>query len=330
MRYAAADLRQAAVDHQALLLKWFSILDADGQRLHGQTKSHDPKEIEDSGVGQTELMRRTVVYQFTYPLAARPKFLTFLQKMGGDDSVLPAVMDLHILKDDSIADKPAQILYGRPHTTQLDWDQPASAKRLTMKELRAQREQQKRDRLGLASYTGLYSFIYITPFEVRHELLIPLITLEQWLPIPRKDKDFLEVQEQQQAKGKIEEFLLAKSKIVINGQAVPGHLSRLNVFGLDINDFALNAAPRRIHIAQARVGVILTYPADKIPSGVEVTWSAFSEHAPFVHSVVLVGQEKPTTHDFQSLDETFRWNGQLSLPQAKEVPAPQLTKRWMS
>ncbi len=57
-----------------------------------------------------------------------------------------------------------------------------------MQELRAQREKQKRDRLGIASYSGLYSFLYITRFEVRHELLIPLLSLEQWLPIDRQTK----------------------------------------------------------------------------------------------------------------------------------------------
>ncbi len=75
-----------------------------------------------------------------------------------------------------------------------------------MSELRARREQQKRDRLGIASYTGLYSFLYITRFEVRHELLVPLVTLEQWLPIPRRDKDFLDVDEQQQVRARVDEF----------------------------------------------------------------------------------------------------------------------------
>ncbi len=126
--------------------------------------------------------------------------------MGGDTSVLPAVMDLHVLKDGSVGDKPSQILYGRPHTTEFNWDQKPAGKRLSMSELRAQREQQKRDRLGIASYTGLYSFLYITRFEVRHELLIPLVTLEQWLPIKRQDQDFLTVDEQQQARGSIESF----------------------------------------------------------------------------------------------------------------------------
>lgn len=323
MKYSAEDLRRAATAHRDLLLQWFTILDGEGQRLKGEVKSQDAKEIEDAGVGQTELMRRTVRYQFTYPLASAPKFLTFQQKMGGDTSVLPAVMDLHVLKDGSVGDKPSQILYGRPHTTEFNWDQQPTGKRLSMSELRAQREQQKRDRLGIASYTGLYSFLYLTRFEVRHELLIPLVTLEQWVPIHRQDKEFLTVDEQQKTRQSLEEFFKSKCQVTINGQPVEAQLSRLNFFGLDINDFALNTAPRRVNVAQARVGVILTFPARQAPQSVDVKWSAYSEHAPYVHSVIMVGNEKPAEHDFQSLDETYHWSGQLSAPSVSPVPAPQ-------
>ncbi len=322
MQYSAEDLRRAAKAHPELLLRWFTILDADGQRLKGELKAQDATEIADQGVGQTELMRRTVRYQFVYPLAAPPRFLTFMQKMGGETSVLPAVMDLHILKEGTIGDKPAQILFGRPHTTEFDWKQVASGKRLSMSELRARREQQKRDRLGIASYTGLYSFLYITRFEVRHELLVPLVTLEQWLPIPRRDKDFLDVDEQQQVRARVDEFFKEKSSVVINGQPVTAQLSRMNVFTLDINDFALNAPPRRVNVAQARIGVILTFPAQEVPHAVEVKWSTFNDYAPYLHSVVLAGTDKPIEHDFQSLDETFVWRGDLKVPVADPVVAP--------
>lgn len=191
-----------------------------------------------------------------------------------------------------------------------------------MSELRAQREQQKRDRLGIASYTGLYSFLYITRFEVRHELLVPLVTMEQWLPIQRQDPNFLDVNEQQHAREAIEQFFKEKSHVVINGQPVQAQLSRLNFFGLDISDFALNAVPRRVNVAQARLGVILTFPARQVPDSVEVKWSTFSEHAPYIHSIVMVGHEKPSEHDFQSLDETFKWNGKLTSPTIMPVSPP--------
>ncbi len=52
MKYAAEDLRRAATAHRDLLLQWFTILDGEGQRLKGEGKSQDTKEIEDAGVGR--------------------------------------------------------------------------------------------------------------------------------------------------------------------------------------------------------------------------------------------------------------------------------------
>ncbi len=85
MQYSAEDLRRAAKAHPELLLRWFTILDADGQRLKGELKAQDATEIADQGVGQTELMRRTVRYQFVYPLAAPPKFFDIHAKDGRRD-----------------------------------------------------------------------------------------------------------------------------------------------------------------------------------------------------------------------------------------------------
>ncbi len=106
------------------------------------------------------------------------------------------------------------------------------------------------------------------------------MTLEQWLPIPRKDPDFLEVEEQQQARARIEQFFKEKSLVTIDGQPITAQLSRVNFFGLDINDFALNAPPRRVNVAQARLGVILTFPATKAPSSVDVRWVDFQRACP--------------------------------------------------
>ncbi len=36
----------------------------------------------------------------------------------------------------------------------------------------------------------------------------------------------------------------------------------------------------------------------------------------------MVGNEKPVEHDFQSLDETYRWSGKLNVPAVAAVPVP--------
>ena len=109
----------------------------------------------------------------------------------------------------------------------------------------------------------------------------------------------------------IETFFKERSFVTINQQLIEAKLSRLNFFGLDINDFALNAEPRRVSIHQARVGVILTFPAIGTPENVSVKWNTFNEYAPYVQSVVLIGNETPREHRFESLVTTYDWSGDL-------------------
>ncbi|MCC6508156.1 MAG: hypothetical protein IT423_03560, partial [Pirellulaceae bacterium] len=252
-RFSPKDLKAAAQKHRQFILDYFSILNADGERLVGEIVTESSETINTAGVLQSELMRHSVRYQIVYPLKTpKPTFVTFLQNFGGDKAVLPAVMDLFLLQDGAFVERPTQITYGRPHIMKLNWTKPEAAGRISMADLRKQREEQLRERLGIASYTGLFSFLYVTRFEVRHEVLIPLLTLEQWLPIPRKDKNYLEVEEQAAAREAIEKFFREKNTVTINGEVVDARLTRLNFFSLDINDFALNAEPRRVNVAQAR------------------------------------------------------------------------------
>ncbi len=319
MNYSASELKAAADKHQEFLLKYFSIYDGDGQRLEGAVENLDVEQIDSAFIAQRELMQRFVGLVLIYPLAnQRPDFLTFVQNFGGDQSSLPAIMDLHVLRDDQFQES-AQIAVGRSHTVRLDWTRQSDGRRETLAELRLRRKEQFQSRLGISSYSGLYSFLYITRFSVRHEILIPLLSLEQWLPIKREHPDFLEVEEQRDAEAAVREFFQRHSLVIINGQPVDAVVERLNFFGLDINDFALNAEPRRVSIHQARLGAILNYPSPSIPQSVTVSWNTFSDHAPFIDTVLLIGNEKPERFYFHPKSTEYSWNGDFSSPSVQPV-----------
>ncbi len=322
LNYSANDLQQAAKKHRKFVLDYFSIFDSDGSRLVGSIDEELLDQIDPMGVAQTDLMRRSIAYTITYPLKqAKPKFLTFVQNFGGPKAVLPAVMDLHVLHKGMFVEKSTQIVYSRPHTISLDWQRNADGKRATFAEIRKQHGEQLQARLGISSYTGLFSFLYITRFEVRHEILVPLLTLEQWLPIPRRDPDFLDVDEQTALRGAIEQFFRKHNLITVNDQPVDANLTRLNFFSLDINDFALNAEPRRVSVHQARVGVILTFPSSATPRSATVSWDIFTEFASFINSVLLIGNEQPNQFYFHQTSQIFKWTGDLTGPKVAPVVA---------
>jgi hypothetical protein len=322
-RFAGDELNEAAENHRAFVLKYFSIRDADGDRLAAKIANVDTSKIVADGVAQTALMTKSVTYDLQFDVAGRQKFMTFSQTFGGPRAVLPAVMDLMLLQNGILIERPVQLTLGQPHTAEFDWDNPPIRPPRGLAELRKKRQEQLRQRLGIASYGGLYSFIYVTNSEVRHEILIPLLTLERWLPIVRKNPDFIEVSEQAAARDKIAEFFRQRNPLEINDAAIEPELTRLNFFGLNINDFALNAAPRRVSVYQARVGVILSYRPKTSSAKVAMRWETFNEFAPFLRSIVLVGDDDPQEHFFREESPTFGWARAETGP---ELPAVKVVK----
>jgi hypothetical protein len=321
LEYSTKDLTAAANKHHQFILDFFSIIDSDGNRLAGSVEDSNFEQIGSDSVPQKELMQRFVQFTVKYHLfSPKPAYLTLIQNFGGDTSVLPAIMDVHIIRD-GLFEESAQIAYGRAHTVNLDWIRELNGKRETLAELRQRRKDQFQKRLGITSYTGLYSFLYLTHYSVRHEILIPLLTLENWIPLERSHPDFLEIDEQMAARAAIEDFFLKHNSVWVNDIQLAGRVERINFFGLDINDFALNSEPRRINMYQARLGIILNYPSRKSPEQATVTWDIFSDHAPFLDTVLLVGFEKPERFYFHPKSTTFQWKGGLARPQLEPASA---------
>ena len=317
--FNADDLRAAAKKHEAFLLKHFSVRDGEGQSLEGAMVSRDDSAILDEGVRLEDLMKLIAVYELKLtPAKPKPAFLTFTQNFGGAKSVVPSIMEFMALQTGVWIEKPVQLQPGQPHTVALDWDNPPDQAPQNWRELRKQRAEEFQKRLGITSYSGLYSYIYLTDRKVRHEILVPLLTFEKWLPLERANPAFLEVAEQEAARQKITEWFRDRNPVEIDGVPVKPLLQRLQFFGLDIRDFAQNAEPRRVSAYQARLGIILVYPAKAPPNRVRLTWDSFHESAPFLRSVVYDHEKDPTEEFFVRDQPRWEWTREGNPPTAHD------------
>lgn len=306
--FKAEDLRKAAVSHDSFLLKHFTLRDGNGEVFKGEVQRRDLSAIPDEGVPQAELMKQHAVYLMRYvPPKKKPKFITVLQQFGGSKAVVPSVMDFMTLQNGVWQSKPTQLQHGRPHSVTFDWESPPTEAPKNWRELRKKREEELQRKLGITSYTGLYSYIYLNDREVRHEILVPLLSFEEWLPIKRANPEFIEVAEQDAMRGQIAEWFRNRNPVEIDGIPVKPVLQRLQFFGLDIQDFAQNAEPRRISAYQARLGIILSYPAKASPNRVNLTWEVFQESAPFLRSIVYDRNANPTEEFFVKDQPDFEW-----------------------
>ena len=316
-RFSAKDLRAASVKHRKFLIEFFTVRDANGTLVPGKVVRLDDAAIPAGGAFQSELMKRQVIYLMEFKPKAKQPFLTFMQNFGGREAVLPAIMDFMVLQKGVWRGTPVQLLANRPHTVRFDWVNPPDKPPANWRELKKQREEEFEKRLGITSYGGLYSYIYVTDREVRHEILVPLLSFEKWLKLERKHPDFLEIAEQKAAKAKIVEFFSGRNPMEINGLTVNPKLARLNFFGLNIKDFALNAKPRRMSVYQARLGIILAYPSPGMTRSVKMKWDTFNQHAPFLRSIVYVHDDKPSEHFFVKDKAVFEWKN----PEKPVAPA---------
>jgi hypothetical protein len=305
--YPAAALIKAARSHREFVLDGLTLLDERGTSLEGSIVNVDASRLPDKGVPLTGIKQVSVSYRLSFPTRAPLHFLTVSQTFGGEQAILPAMMDCQVKQLDIVLDVPQPLLSGQTLTTKFDWSKlPTPPK--NWRELKKRRTERLKEQLGIASYSGLYSFFYITPHEVRHEILIPLLTLDEWTPIKRKNPEFIEVVEQEVAAEQVAKFFRKGNPVSINGSSIKPVVARVNFFGLDIRDFAMNAEPRRVSVAQARVGVMLSYPSKDVPTNVSAKWETFNKFAPFLKSVVYEFNKPATEYFFRPDDDAFSWS----------------------
>ena len=304
--YPADAIRKAVQSHREFVLSGLTLLDENGKRLSGEITSVDAAQIPDAGVAQTEIKQVSVSYWFQFSTDQPLEFLTVSQKFGGEKAILPAMMDCQVKQLGVVLDVSHPLLSGQTLTTKFDWTKPPTPPK-NWRELKQLRDERLKQQLGIASYSGLYSFLYITPHEVRHEILIPLLTLDEWLPITKASPEFLEIAEQKLAADQIAELFQTGNPVSINGSLVEPTVARVNFFGLDIRDFAMNGEPRRVSAAQARVGIMLSYPTQSFSKNVKVTWETYNRFAPFLKSVIYAFEKPAVEYFFRPDEPTFEW-----------------------
>ena len=313
------DLIQTGIQrHEKFLLERFSIRDVQGQRLVGRVVGVEQPKMPPEGIRLADLMSHRISFQVEYPLAEPPEFLTFSQHLTEGQLVVPAEVQLHV-QQEGAGTASREVLYpGTPQTVRFGWDNPPLPPDASQNARDEWYQRQKDETLGITSYSAVYSFLYITDYEVRHEILIPLLTLEESVLIARADTAFLEVAEQDAAREQIAAYFTAGNPLEIDGVRVQPVVPRIDFYGLDFKDFAQRAEPRRVPLSSARVGVILSYSTKGTPSRVQLTWDRFNRFVWTVNMIVYAFDEtQRVTLSRLGLENQYRWQNP-----GRPVPPP--------
>lgn len=325
----AEELKRGLELHREFLLERVTLRDADGNLIPSKVTDVVPFEIPEEGIPEEDLMLYQATYELEFDFSSPPEFLTFQQDITDENFILPSEMKLAIQQTGTGNMIAGTLQPGGAVTHRFDWDVPLDAN-ASDEEYESWLEQQREATLGITSYSSVYSFIYIEPGEVRHEILIPLASLSTIMPIERADPAFLEVDEQDAVRVMIRDWLTGGNPVRINGTAAEAQFSRIDFYGLSLRDFAQQSEARRVSFASGRVGIILRYlPADDLVTDLELNWDTFHSSIRRIRSVVIPWSGDPSRFEFSRFkveeDNVFRWSAEESaVPELKERVARSL------
>jgi len=312
----ADELRCGLREHGDFLKKRVTLRDEKGELIPSRVTDVIPFEIPDEGILEEDLMLYQATYELEFTFAAPPEFLTFQQDITDDNFIIPSEMKVAIHQTGTGNTIAGTLLPGGAVTHRFDWETPLDVE-ASDAEFESWLEKQRQDTLGITSYSSVYSFIYMEPGEVRHELLIPLASLATILPMEQADPAFLDVEEQEAVRDRIREWLGDGNPAKINGATAPVEFSRIDFYGLSLRDFAQQAKAQRVSLASGRVGIILRYlPAADFVSDIELTWDTFHSSLRKIRSVVMPWNGRVDRFEFsrfkQPEDNVFCWTADSS------------------
>jgi hypothetical protein len=205
--------------------------------------------------------KRVLYVEIAYPFTARPKQLTMVPPLDEQGRALVNIGFIAYHKAVPIID--FRYLSG-PSVVTLDWDDPW----YTVFENPNLKRHHK---------SALMTFLYVEPYEVRHEILTRVKDLEAWMDIGLRGDEYIEVDELEPLQQRIGEFLMTKNVVRIDGQAAKPILDRTNYVKVALTGIQLIEQPERLEISTAIVGIIITYLTDGIPQEVTVDWELYTE-----------------------------------------------------
>jgi len=205
--------------------------------------------------------KRVLYAEIIYPFDSKPSELTMVPPRDAEGHAEATIGFIVYHKSVPVID----FRYlGAPAKLSLDWEDPWYS---------------KFDNPNLKRHhkSALMTFLYVEPYEVRHEILTRVQDLEAWMDLDLRGDEYIEVDELEPLKQRIGEFLLTRNPVLIDGKALKPILDRSNYVKVSLTGIQLVEQPERMEISTAIIGVIIAYITDGLPQEVTVDWELFTD-----------------------------------------------------
>lgn len=205
--------------------------------------------------------KRVLYAEISYAFDERPDTLTMIPPLDEEGRALVTIGFITYHKAVPVID----FRYlGMPAKLNLDWDDPWYT-RFDNPNLKRHHK------------SALMSFLYVEPYEVRHEILTRVRDLQEWMDLGLRGDQYIELDELEPLQQRIGEFLLTKNPLRVDGQPLKPILDRTNYVKVSLSGIQLLEKPERLEISTAIVGVIISYITEGLPQQVTVDWELFTD-----------------------------------------------------
>ena len=137
--------------------------------------------------------KRVLYAELVYPFETQPREITFIPPLGPAGNPSASIGFIAYHKDVPIVD---YRYLSEPAKLSLDWQDPWYSK---FENKALKRWQQ----------SGILTFLYIEPFEVRHETLVRVKDMATWMDLGLRGDEYIEIDEFEPLKKRIGEFFAA-------------------------------------------------------------------------------------------------------------------------
>ncbi len=295
------------------------VLEADGRTLFGEVKKIEKikrilrASLYTGKVDTTSTASPYVVFvEIVYPLGGKPARLAVTPPLKEGTDVTYANIGF-VLYHKRIPVNDIRYL-GRRETVNLNWEDPWYT---------------NFDNINIRRHhnSSLMSFLYIDPYEVRHEILARVKDLEPWLDFDKGIDDYIEVAEFDSFKNIAANFLKGRNNVLIDGEDIEPIIDRVHFVQARISGIQILETPQRLDYSSAIIGVIFAYPNPGIPQKVTIDWDLWNEKIDRVPNTATdpVG---PMPYFLTPDDNVLVWQNflkQYKLPTISEVSVTNAT-----
>jgi hypothetical protein len=206
--------------------------------------------------------KRVLFAELVYPFNKKPLSLTFIPPLDEKTNISKVPIGF-ITYHKGVLINDFRYLSG-PSTLTLDWADPWYSE--------FDKKALKRWQRG-----SVMSFLYIEPYEVRHEILARVKDLAAWIDLGLRGDEFIEADENEPLKKRVGEFFLNRDKTRIDGKQLRPILDRTAFVKYSMTGSTFLVQPEQLPINTAMVGVIITYLTQGIPQEVTNQWDLWSD-----------------------------------------------------